>query len=72
MAQQALVVLEAWQDVDGVPETGPAFEAAQAHVGGDQAGGGADGHTVAPVASFHAEPFHQIGLPMVVSKYWEK
>lgn len=44
VAQQALVVLEAWQDVDRAPEARPACEAAGAHVGGDQAGGGADCH----------------------------
>ena len=44
VAQQALVVLVAWQDVDHAPEAGPAVEFAGPHVGGDQAGGGADGH----------------------------
>lgn len=34
----------AWKDVDGAPEARPACEAAQAHVNGDQAGGGADDH----------------------------
>ncbi len=42
--QEALAALEAWQDVDGAPEARPACEAAGAHVPGDQAGGGADGH----------------------------
>lgn len=46
VAQQALVVLVAWQDVDRAPEAGPTFEAAQSHVGGDQAGGDADGHSI--------------------------
>ena len=41
VAQQALVMLEAWQHVDGIPEAGPAAEFAGSHVGGDQAGGGA-------------------------------
>lgn len=44
MAQQTLVSLVAWQDVDHTPEAGPAQEAAGSHVGGDQVGGGADGH----------------------------
>ena len=43
VAQQALVVFVAWQYIDGAPEAGPALEAAGSHVGGDQAGGGADG-----------------------------
>lgn len=41
VAQQVLVVLVARQHVDGAPEAGPATEAAQAHIGGDQAGGDA-------------------------------
>ena len=45
VAQQELVVLVAWQDVDGAPEAGPAVEATEAHVPGKQAGGGSDGHT---------------------------
>ena len=44
VAQQALVVLEAWQDVDHAPEAGPACESAGAHVDGDWAGGGFDFH----------------------------
>lgn len=44
VTQQALVVLMAGQHVDGAPERRPAFEAAQAHIGGNQAGGSADGH----------------------------
>lgn len=39
MAQQALVVLVAGQDVDGVPEAGPAIGAAHSHAGGAQASG---------------------------------
>ena len=46
VAQQALIVLVAGQDVDDVPEAGPAFEAAELHVGGNQAGGSADGHVL--------------------------
>lgn len=46
--ERSELVLEAWQDVDGAPEACPAIEAAQAHVGGDQAGGGADGHYQTP------------------------
>ena len=42
MAQQALVVLVAGQDVDHAPEAGPATAARGADVPGDQAGGGAD------------------------------
>ena len=56
------VVLVSWQHVDHAPEAGPAFEAAHSHVSGDQAGGGADGHTFVPAASFQTEPVHQIGL----------
>lgn len=44
VAQQALVVLVAWQRVYVAPERCPAPEAAQAHVCGNQAGGGADDH----------------------------
>lgn len=44
VAQQALVVLVAWQDVDRAPEAGPACEAASPHVPGQQASGGADYH----------------------------
>lgn len=44
VAQQALVVLVAGQDVDDAPEAGPATEPAGFHVSGNQAGGGADGH----------------------------
>lgn len=46
VAQQALVVFVAWKHVDRAPEARPAFEAAQAHVSGDQAGGGADDHVI--------------------------
>lgn len=35
VAQQALVVLKSWQDIDGVPEAGPSIEAAGSHVGCD-------------------------------------
>ena len=41
----------AGQYIDDVPEGSPATEAAQAHVGGDQAGGGADIHFHRPIAS---------------------
>lgn len=44
VAQQALVVLVAGQDVDGAPEAGPACKSAAFHVPGDKAGGGVDGH----------------------------
>lgn len=47
MVQQSRVVLGTWKHVDGAPEAGPACEAAGSHVGGDQAGGGADGHSAA-------------------------
>ena len=56
-AAGALIMLEARQDVDGVPETDPSIEAAGPHVGGDQAGGGANYQTVAPAASFQTLPF---------------
>ena len=38
VAQQALVVFVAGQDVDDAPEARPALETAGSHVGGDQAG----------------------------------
>lgn len=44
VAQQALVCLVAGHHVDDAPEARPAFEAAELHVPGDQAGSGADGH----------------------------
>lgn len=44
MPQQVLVVLPAWQHIDSAPEASPATEAAQSHVGGDQAGGSSDDH----------------------------
>lgn len=47
VAQQALVVLVARKDVDDVPKAGPACKPAGPHVGGDQAGGDADGHAAA-------------------------
>lgn len=53
VAQQRLVVLVAWQDVDGVPEAGPAVEFAGAHVCGDQACGGADFHAAIAPNDFH-------------------
>ena len=46
VTQQALVVLGTWKNVDDVPEAGPATEAAHAHVGGYQAGGGANSHVL--------------------------
>ena len=47
VAQQALVVLVAWQHVDHTQEAGPAVKANPAHEPGQQAGGGADGHSAA-------------------------
>lgn len=64
VAQQALVLLVAWQHVDSAPEAGPAFEAAQLHVCGNQAGGGAHYH-----AEIAPKVFHVPGVPAVVQTH---
>ncbi len=45
-------MLEAWQNVDRAPEADPACEAEQAHVGGDQTGGGLySSHVMPPMTA---------------------
>lgn len=44
-----MAVLVAWQHIDGGPKASPAVELAGSHVGGNQAGGGADNrHVITP------------------------
>lgn len=72
MADQLGVVLIPRQDISDAPEAGPAVEAAQAHERSEPEWSCFHFHAATPVASTHAVPVHQMGLPPaanVVSMY---
>ena len=61
VGQQGFVVAVLWVDDDQA--------LADREASSEEQQAGVEDHTVVPVASFQTVPFHQIGLPIVVSWY---